>query len=198
MKLRREAEPELYISDEDKAAGRAKDKAAGKPKDKGEKPAGEKIGRTSTNIDEASLIVILPVVLYLWDDYQGREKAPARTKAKATGTKASAADVKVKPARTKAEVADTTGWVYRCSRGKEYKGEDQLGGHRTHYRNGRANHKNLGFGPPSKAAGGSEAARTTESADEVEPELYVSDKDKAAGKVEEVNSREGGQGYHQH
>ena len=65
MKLRREAEPELYISDEDKAAGRAKDKAAGKPKDKGEKPAGEKIGRATTNFDEASLIVVSPVVLFL-------------------------------------------------------------------------------------------------------------------------------------
>ena len=41
-----------------------------KPQVKGKKAVVEKTGRTSTDIDEASLIVVSPFVLYLWDDHQ--------------------------------------------------------------------------------------------------------------------------------
>jgi hypothetical protein len=39
-----------------------------KSKVKAKKPAGEKAGRTTTNIDEAALIVVSPVVLFLLYD----------------------------------------------------------------------------------------------------------------------------------
>jgi hypothetical protein len=120
------------------------------------------------------------------------EKAPTGTKVKATDTKASATD-------TKAESTDTKGWVYRCSCGKEYEKEDQLGGHRSHYRNDKADHKNLGFGPslkavetPPEAVGyAAKAVADPESVSTTEPVEYVSDKD--AGKSKPKDKKAAGE-----
>jgi hypothetical protein len=107
------------------------------------------------------------------------EKAPTDTETEPASVKANATGTKVKP-------TDTKGWVYRCSCGKEYEKEDQLGGHLAHYKKDK-NHRNLGLGPPSKLAGASSEAAgdsvsvsTTESA-----ELYVSDRDAGKVKVED-------------
>jgi len=51
-----------------------------KSKAKGKKSTGEKTARVTANLDEASLIVVSPVVLYLWHGHQSCEKKSHRYK----------------------------------------------------------------------------------------------------------------------
>jgi len=97
------------------------------------------------------------------------------------------------PTGTKVKPTDTTGWVYRCFCGKEYDKEDQLGGPLSHYRNDKADHKNLGFGPSLKAVGSAakavaqavEAVDDSESVSTTEPVEYVSDRDAGKSKAKD-------------
>jgi hypothetical protein len=78
------------------------------------------------------------------------------------------ASTKAEPANTKPEPANTEGWVYRCSCGYEVDVIARIGGHFRQYRDDKVNHKNLGFGPPRKAA-----VKAAEPAAEVAAEVAV-------------------------
>jgi len=116
-------------------------------------------------------------------------KRPAKTKGKPARAETGVVDTKVSAARIEEqEPVDQTGWVYRCSCGKDYDTVSKLGGHCQLNRKDKSNHKGIGFGPPREVKGSPVVAGNGEVA-----ELYVSDKDRGiASKAEEEPKDKGG------